>query len=114
MKKNIFDTDIQMIDLDSVGDMEVDYDDFSEPNTELASNIEIAMKETQVFSADEVENALIKEAGLQGEQVIGCELFVQLAAVCLAFCQQPVVIVLCSAERVEKPAEVRIALIVLG
>ncbi len=66
MKKNIFDTDIQMIDLDSVGDMEVDYDDFSEPNTELAGNIEMAMKETQVFSADEVENALIKEAGLQG------------------------------------------------
>ncbi len=66
MKKNIFDTDIQMIDLDSVGNMEVDYDDFSEPNTELASNIEIAMKETQVFSADEIENALIKEADLLG------------------------------------------------
>ncbi|MCR5848676.1 MAG: Ig-like domain-containing protein [Lachnospiraceae bacterium] len=55
MKKNIFDTEIEMIDLDSVGNMEVSYDDKLEPNSKLGNDVEMVMKETQVISSEEIE-----------------------------------------------------------
>ena len=57
-KKNIFDTDIEMIDLDSVGDLEFRYEELGAPNQELSDDLNMVMKETQVFSSDEIEKAL--------------------------------------------------------
>ena len=57
-KKNIFDTDIEMVNLDTVGNLEVSYDEMSSPNPELANDVQMVMKETQVFSADEIEAAI--------------------------------------------------------
>ena len=59
-RKNIFDTEIEMIDLDSVGNMELRYEELGSPNKELGEDLEMVMKETQVFSPDEVEKALEK------------------------------------------------------
>ena len=61
-KKNIFDTDIEMIDLDSVGDLEFRYEELGAPNQELSDDLQMVMKETQVFSSDEIEKALEKNA----------------------------------------------------
>ena len=61
-KKNIFDTDIEMIDLDSVGDLEFRYEELGAPNPELGDDLKMVMKETQVFSSDEIEKALEKNA----------------------------------------------------
>ena len=61
-KKNIFDTDIEMIDLDSVGDLEFRYEELGAPNQELSDDLNMVMKETQVFSSDEIEKALEKNA----------------------------------------------------
>ena len=61
-KKNIFDTDIEMIDLDSVGDLEFRYEELGSPNQELGDDLKMVMKETQVFSSDEIEKALEKNA----------------------------------------------------
>ena len=61
-KKNIFDTDIEMIDLDSVGDLEFRYEELGAPNQELGDDLKMVMKETQVFSSDEIEKALEKNA----------------------------------------------------
>ncbi|MBO4776606.1 MAG: hypothetical protein J5515_08320, partial [Lachnospiraceae bacterium] len=57
-KKNIFDTDIEMVSLDTIGNLEVSYDEMSSPNPELASDVQMVMKETQVFSAEQVEAAI--------------------------------------------------------
>ena len=57
-KKNIFDTDIEMVSLDTIGNLEVSYDEMSSPNPELANDVQMVMKETQVFSADEIEAAI--------------------------------------------------------
>ena len=61
-KKNIFDTEIEMIDLDSVGDLEFRYEELGAPNQELGDDLNMVMKETQVFSSDDVEKALEKNA----------------------------------------------------
>ena len=61
-KKNIFDTDIEMVNLDTIGNLEVSYDEMSSPNPELANDVQMVMKETQVFSSDEIEKALEKNA----------------------------------------------------
>ena len=57
-KKNIFDTDIEMVSLDTIGNLEVSYDEMSSPNPDLANDVQMIMKETQVFSAEEVEAAI--------------------------------------------------------
>ncbi|MCR4928841.1 MAG: Ig-like domain-containing protein [Lachnospiraceae bacterium] len=57
-KKNIFDTDIEMVNLDTIGNLEVSYDEMSSPNPELANDVQMVMKETQVFSADDVAAAI--------------------------------------------------------
>ena len=59
-KKNIFDTDIEMIDLDSIGDLEFRYEELGSPNQELSEDLNMVMKETQVFSSDEIVKALEK------------------------------------------------------
>ena len=61
-KKNIFDTEIEMIDLDSIGDLEFRYEELGAPNPELGDDLKMVMKETQVFSSDEIEKALEKNA----------------------------------------------------
>ena len=61
-KKNIFDTEIEMIDLDSIGDLEFRYEELGSPNPELSNDINMVMKETQVFSSDDIEKALEKNA----------------------------------------------------
>ncbi|MCR4697416.1 MAG: hypothetical protein K5654_08900, partial [Lachnospiraceae bacterium] len=68
MKKNIFDTEIEMIDLNTE-DMEISYDGMSEPNKELGRDIQTMMKETQVFSAEEVEERL-EEVAASDEQAL--------------------------------------------
>ncbi|MBP5564968.1 MAG: Ig-like domain-containing protein [Lachnospiraceae bacterium] len=68
MKKNIFDTEIEMIDLNTE-DMEISYDGMSEPNKELGRDIQTMMKETQVFSAEEVEERL-EEIDANDEQAL--------------------------------------------
>ena len=61
-KRNIFDTEIEMIDLDSIGDLEFRYEELGSPNQELSDDLNMVMKETQVFSSDEIEKALEKNA----------------------------------------------------
>ncbi|MBP5495275.1 MAG: Ig-like domain-containing protein [Lachnospiraceae bacterium] len=61
-KKNIFDTEIEMIDLDSIGDLEFRYEELGSPNPVLGDDLNMVMKETQVFSSDEIEKALEKNA----------------------------------------------------
>ncbi len=58
MKKNIFDTEIEMIDLDTIGNLEVSYDELAEPNQQLGNDLEMVMRETQVFSSEEVSAAM--------------------------------------------------------
>ncbi|MBP5530072.1 MAG: Ig-like domain-containing protein [Lachnospiraceae bacterium] len=61
-KKNLFDTDIEMIDLDSIGNLEFRYEELGAPNPELGDDLKMVMKETQVFSSDDIEKALEKNA----------------------------------------------------
>ncbi len=69
-KKNIFDTEIEMIDLDSIG--EISYDGLDEPNPELGNDVEMVMKETQVFSAEDIEAAISRHnEELNAEQDFG-------------------------------------------
>ncbi len=71
MKKNIFDTEIEMIDLNTE-EMEISYDGMTEPNKELGKDIQTMMKETQVFSAEEVEERL-EEVAANDEQALAGE-----------------------------------------
>ncbi|MCR4649944.1 MAG: Ig-like domain-containing protein [Lachnospiraceae bacterium] len=57
-KNNIFDTEIQMVDLESMDNMEVSFDETSEPNPMLADDVRLNMKETQVISAEEIEKVM--------------------------------------------------------
>ena len=70
-KKNIFDTEIEMIDLDSVGNLDFIYEEMGSPNPELGDDLKMVMKETQVFSSDDIEKALEKNAVEEMELDLG-------------------------------------------
>ncbi len=57
-KNNVFDTEIQMVDLESMDNMEISFDESSEPNPMLADEVRLNMKETQVISAEEIEKVM--------------------------------------------------------
>ena len=73
MKKNIFDTQIEMIDLDSIGNMEVSYDETSAPNPELGNDVEMVMQETQVISEEDIQAAIEKQQSEIPEELVSGE-----------------------------------------